>query len=36
NDGSAQLENDQLTLTKKGMFLADGIASDFFILEHED
>ncbi|MFT6997489.1 MAG: oxygen-independent coproporphyrinogen-3 oxidase [Cryomorphaceae bacterium] len=36
DDGSARLENDQLTLTKKGMFLADGIASDFFILEHED
>ncbi len=35
-DGSAKLEGDQLTLTKKGMFLADGIASDFFILEHED
>ena len=35
-DGSARLEGDQLTLTKKGMFLADGIASDFFILEHED
>lgn len=36
NDGTARLENDQLTLTKKGMFLADGIASDFFILKHED
>lgn len=35
-DGSAKLEDHQLTLTKKGMFLADGIASDFFILEHED
>jgi oxygen-independent coproporphyrinogen-3 oxidase len=35
-DGSAKLEDDQLILTKKGMFLADGIASDFFILEHED
>ncbi|MCZ4408728.1 radical SAM family heme chaperone HemW [Cryomorphaceae bacterium 1068] len=36
SDGSAKLEGDQLTLTKKGMFLADGIASDFFILGHED
>ena len=35
-DGSAKLEGDQLALTKKGMFLADGITSDFFILEHED
>jgi len=34
-DGSAKLVDNQLTLTKKGMFLADGIASDFFILEHE-
>ncbi|HKL40081.1 MAG TPA: radical SAM family heme chaperone HemW [Cryomorphaceae bacterium] len=34
--GLARLRDNQLTLTKKGMFLADGIASDFFILEHED
>ncbi|MEM9050586.1 MAG: radical SAM family heme chaperone HemW [Bacteroidota bacterium] len=35
-DGSAKIENGILSLTKKGMFLADGIASDFFILSHED
>ncbi|MCH2215861.1 MAG: radical SAM family heme chaperone HemW [Flavobacteriales bacterium] len=35
-DGSAKIENNILSLTKKGMFLADGIAADFFILEHEN
>lgn len=32
----AELESNRLRLTKKGMFLADGIASDFFILKDED
>ena len=32
----AQLNGDRLSLTEKGLFQADGIASDFFILEHED
>lgn len=30
-----KLEGAKLTLTKAGLFLADGIASDFFILEHD-
>lgn len=32
----ARLDSDRLLLTEKGLFQADGIASDFFILEHED
>lgn len=32
----AVLTTDGIRLTKKGLFFADGIASDFFILSHED
>lgn len=32
-EGHAQIDDDRLTLTKSGRFLADGIASDFFILD---
>lgn len=32
----AVLTDDGMKLTKKGLFFADGIASDFFILSHED
>jgi len=32
----ATLDGSNLSLTSKGFFRADGIASDFFILEHED
>lgn len=35
-EGLATVEDDQLKLTKKGLFMADGIASDFFILNHEN
>jgi oxygen-independent coproporphyrinogen-3 oxidase len=35
-DGRAVIEANRLKLTKKGLFLADGIASDFFILKHEN
>jgi len=35
-EGLAIIEGNTLQLTRKGMFLADGIASDFFILSHED
>jgi oxygen-independent coproporphyrinogen-3 oxidase len=34
--GLAHRQHDRLVLSEKGMFLADGIASDFFILERED
>lgn len=33
--GLACLEDGHLKLTKTGLFMADGIASDFFILEHD-
>jgi oxygen-independent coproporphyrinogen-3 oxidase len=33
--GLARLDEDQLVLTKSGLFMADGIASDFFILEYD-
>lgn len=32
----AKLDQSHLQLTKKGLFFADGIASDFFILRHEN
>ncbi len=34
--GWASLTDGNLVLTRKGLFRADGIASDFFILNHED
>ncbi len=34
--GMATKSDAKLRLTKKGLFFADGIASDFFILNHED
>jgi len=33
--GLVRLADNQLILTKTGLFMADGIASDFFILEHD-
>ena len=36
SEDKAQLEGERLRLTKKGLFLADGIASEFFILNDEN